>query len=184
MVKEWQFVSNQAEDGAGKDEKTRKIVRKAAMKAFRKNQRLERTRKFMQKNGEQPELRTLDYGAGKEASRDFEQPGLLAIRQDSDSGDLSADLRTSVGVLQPQDWYNFEVVTSFSWPQEIVSLDPFGSSPLGTCATWHELFMHCKYYKSVVSSRDITPWDLGHQPKTVEMSLRDKLIADRSNSCV
>jgi hypothetical protein len=153
MVKKWQFVSNQVEDGAGKDEKTRKIVRKAAMKAFRKNQRLERTKNFIQENGDQPEPRTLDDAAGKEASRDFEQPGILVICQDLDSGDPSVNMQNSVGVLQPQNWLEFEVVTSFTWPQEIVSLDPFGSSPLGTCATWHELFMHCKCYTHVVSSK-------------------------------
>ncbi|KAE9381919.1 hypothetical protein N431DRAFT_425487 [Stipitochalara longipes BDJ] len=144
MVKKWQFVSNRVEDGAGKDEKTRKIVRKAAMKAFRKNQRLEQTKKFMQENGDQPEPRTLDEMAGK-GSRDHEQPGNAVICRSTDNGGLSTNAYTSVGIFQPQSWNEFEVAASFTWPQEIVSLDPFGSSPLGACKTWHYLFMHFVY---------------------------------------
>jgi len=157
MVKKWQFVSNQVEDGAGKDEKTRKIVRKAAMKAFRKEQRLERTRKFMQENGEQ-ETRTPEAMPGLEVSVEPEQLGTLVVSQRSGSGDQRVDLHEPVRVLQSQGWSNFEVADAFSWPREIVSLDPFGSSPLGTCATWHSLFMHCTYYTPIVFFESIIPW--------------------------
>ncbi|KAE8447096.1 hypothetical protein EG329_011080 [Mollisiaceae sp. DMI_Dod_QoI] len=153
MAKKWQFVSNQVEDGAGKDEGTRKIVRKAAMKAFRRNQRLEQVKTFMQ--GERDEsnfrdLQTPEETAGNgsdelpsERHKGFGQSGAPIIYQNMDGEGSHDDLSKLAMLEQGQD--PAAAVTSFGWLQEIVSLDPFGSSPLGNSSTWHFLFTYFVY---------------------------------------
>ncbi|KUJ08251.1 uncharacterized protein LY89DRAFT_725168 [Mollisia scopiformis] len=141
MGKKWQFVSNQVEDGAGKDESTRKIVRKTAMKAFRRNQRLERVKNFMQEQGgieDHGDLETLDERSEKVPSNAASGKPSYHLNQDS--------LGSSVVLFQPEASTEYPIDSFFHWPQEIVSLDPFGSSPLGTCSTWHFLFTHFVYH--------------------------------------
>jgi hypothetical protein len=155
MVKRWQFVSNQGEDGVGKDEKTRKIVRKTAMKAFRRNQRLERAKRFMQEGREgvdQCDLETTGEAAEDSCSevlpQGLEQSGSLVLRQNQNGVEVSVHAYNAGALLQQMALNEYPVAASFPWPREIVSLDPFGSSPLGTCRTWHHLFTHCEYKAS------------------------------------
>jgi hypothetical protein len=150
MGKKWQFVSNQVEDGAGKDERTRKIVRKTAMKAFRRNERMERAKRFMQEElgtGDPPTSETVGERAETsvrgETLQGPEPPGNLIFAQDDDTVPLSVDASSPDAPLPARALAQYPVASSF-WPQEIVSLDPFGSSPLGTCTTWHFLFTHCQ----------------------------------------
>jgi hypothetical protein len=141
MGGKWEFVSIQVGDGAGKDERTRKIVRKTAMKTFRRNQRLERVKDFMQKERDRDghhDPKTLVGRSGKVPSSKasevlgvYEAPkGLVGHHTQDDPGSS----------------LEYSGISALPWPREIVSLDPFGSSPLGTCSTWHFLFTHCESY--------------------------------------
>lgn len=147
-------MSNYREDGAGKDEETRKIVRKAAMRAFRRNQRLERAKKFMQEqeeDGEQHDPQPFDDSsenspcvAVSASSEAVDQPESLVLGHNKDAVGSTVDASSSLTLFQPEGLSHYPLPSEFRWPEEITSLDPFGSSPLGTCSTWHHLFIHCE----------------------------------------
>jgi hypothetical protein len=154
MAKKWQFVSNHTDDGAGKDAETRRIVRKAAMRAFRQNQRLEQAKKFMQEqpeNDDQHDPQFLDNSSENSLCRiapassdDVERRESPVLGQDKNSVESKVVSSRSLALAQPGSWSEYPMASGFRWPQEITSLDPFGSSPLGTCSTWHYLFRHCE----------------------------------------
>lgn len=153
MPKTWQFVSNHVEDGAGKNEETRKIVRKTAMKAFRRSQRLERAKDFMQKGPVEGDLRDSQIPEGQigvgtselppEGVHGVETPGSSILRRDDD-GESSVDLSSFLALLQLEGGDDDLNASPIVWPQEIAGFDPFGSSPLGTSRSWYFLFRHCK----------------------------------------
>jgi hypothetical protein len=87
-----------------------------------------------------------------------EEPGSLILHQNQDLPGSSVD-SSSVTSLQHGAWNEYAMASTFTWPQEIVGLDPFGSSLLGTNKTWHHLFTHCEYE---VSARCFVNNDCSH----------------------
>jgi hypothetical protein len=150
MDQTWPFICNDPQ--LGLDAQSKKIVRKTAMQAFRRDQRLYNVKKharekrniFLRVNeSARPDTRFTEGFSSKakelcvrESKADVQSKAfeLTLIKRSL----LHEKENPKIGIIQQ----NFSKVTL---PWSIRDFDPCNSSVLGNSRSWHAPFAHCKY---------------------------------------
>jgi hypothetical protein len=63
------------------------------------------------------------------------QPESLVLGRDKNTMGSTVDASSSLTLFQPEGLFDYPLPSEFRWPEDITSLRPFGSSPLGPCNT-------------------------------------------------
>lgn len=121
---EWEFVTVRPGRESKTDASSRRVVRKTAMRAFRRQERLRRVEKF----------RDLPKGPGRDEG-DLNEDRLPTEDSVDCAGPVWTERETSMARFGPPSPHGDLSVSSF---------DPFATSNMGVDTNQDYLFKHCK----------------------------------------